>query len=65
MRGSHYILRKGFDDAHPRAYESPKAKEDHQERIHDTEKSIRKAKMKVEEHELYQCVICIVVKTFI
>lgn len=64
MRSSHYVLRKGFDDAHPRAYESPEAKENHQERIKDTKSSIKKAKQRVEEHELYQCVICIIAKTF-
>ena len=64
MRSSHYALRKGFDDAHPRAYESPEAKESHQKRIKDTEISIEKAKMKAKEHKLYQCVICIIVKTF-
>ncbi|KAF6220121.1 hypothetical protein HO133_003252 [Letharia lupina] len=51
---THHVLRKGFNDAHSRAYKSPKDKEKHQKKIEEAKRTVKSAGKKVDEHELYQ-----------
>ena len=51
---SHHRLRKGFNDAYPRAYESPAAKQIHEDEIVRVETGIEKARDRVAEHGIHQ-----------
>ncbi|KAM0794653.1 hypothetical protein BDR22DRAFT_676639 [Usnea florida] len=51
---NHHRLRKGFNDAYPRAYESPAAKLNHEDEIVHAASGIEKARGRVAEHEIHQ-----------